>query len=236
VPRPVERPLPPAETLRLALASEGVAAPPHGDEDAAQGLLFLAAHLVERQKRISFADFSWDDPRFVAEDDKVRVELPYARLGAEETLRGRLLAEMPRLRGVSCLALDARDSDAKEYQMEHELYGEVTLSSWPHKPAMPKDPRIAAAREAGWGKTLKEHNLLPGRGIVVRDDEQGLLLTEPALARLPGVLLLLRSGEVHLWWNPFCAGLDSEMQYWFQWGDGSAPASGWREVMRVEDE
>jgi hypothetical protein len=198
-----------------------------------KGLLFLAAHLVERQKRVAFQEFSWDDPRFVASDDKVNIDVVYARLAPEETLRGRLLAELPRLRGLGLIGLDTRETPHKEYELVHELYGEVTLFSYPHKPRAPRDPRVEAARDAGWGKTLKEHNILPGRGIVVRDEEAGLFLTEPAFARLPGVLLLMRSGEVHLWWNPFAAGLDSELQYWLSWGKGDS-ASRWKESLYYE--
>lgn len=231
------RDLPPSDELRAALAEAGVAdAPAEGDEDDLRGLLWLASFLVEREKRVAFAPTSPSDPGFAARDSKVEVDVRYARFDGttSDGLRDDLLGELPRLRGaVSLVGLDARRSGLKEYELEHLVYGEVTLSAWPHKPAESADPRIHAARDAGWTPTLKAHNLLPGRGIVVLDEHQGVLLREPALARLHGLLVLLATGEVHLWWNPLAQGLDPEMQHWLSWGPGRPPRE-WREVLYHE--
>jgi hypothetical protein len=236
VPRPRDRPLPPVDELLAELEAAGVTdAPREGPEDQLQAMLFAAAELAVRHKRISFADHSWDDPRFAAIDDKVRIDVALATLQHDDVTNV-LLANASRVAPPGLLLLDARSSPLREFELEHRIYGEVTLSSFPHKPQMPKDPRVAAAREAGWGQTLKHHNLLPGRGIVVRDEQHGAFLHEPALSRLAGVLVVHRSDEMLLWWNPFCVGLDSELQYWLQWGRGSAAASEWRELLRVDED
>lgn len=236
MPRPHERPLPPIDELLVELETAGVTdAPREGPEDQLQAILFAAAELAVRQKRVSFAAFTWDDPRFEAIDDKVHVEVALATLPHADVANV-LLANVSRVEPPGLLLLDARTSPLREFELEHRIYGEVTLSSFPHKPQMPKDPRIAAARDAGWGPTLKQHNLLPRRGIVVHDEDQGAFLMEPALIRLAGILLVHRSDELPLWWNPLCAGLDSELQYWLAWGRGSARASEWRELLRVDEE
>ena len=236
MPRPRERPLPPVDELLAELERAGVSdAPREGPAEDLQAVLFAASELAQRQKRISFADFTWDDPRFAAIDDKVTIDVALATLLHEDAANV-LLANAPRVRPPGVLLLDARRSPLREFELEHEVYGEVTLFSFPHKPPMPKDPRIERARERGWVSTLKQHNLLPGRGIVVRDEEHGLFLSEPKLARLAGLLVIHRADELYLWWNPFCEGLDSELQYWLQWGRGAGKPSEWREMLRVEKE
>lgn len=236
VPRPHERPLPPVDQLLAELELAGVTdAPREGPEDQLQAILFVAAELTVRHKRVSFADFSWDDPRFEAIDEKVRVPIALATLPHDD-VRNVLLANAGRVSPPGLLLLDARASPLREFELEHRIYGEVTLYSFPHKPPLSKDPRVLAAREAAWGQTLKVHNILPGRGIVVRDEEQGLFLREPKLHKLAGVLLVHRSDEMLLWWNPFCEGLDSELQYWLQWGKGAVGASEWRELLHVDEE
>ena len=253
---PRVRALPPLDELAASLREAGVEAldevtrrgaderssssdaPTEGPDDAARGLLDLALFLVEHDKRVSFGAFSWDDPRFAAGDAKVAFDVAYARLAPGERLRDALLRELPRVaRRQALLALDARGTDLREFDAVHEIYGQVTLFAWPHKPHESADPRVDAARERGWVRTLKEHNLLPGRGIVVLDEHQGLFLTEPALASLMGVLLLLPTGMITLLWNPFVEAdrNDSELQYWLQWGRGTGSSSEWREVLRVDE-
>lgn len=231
VPRHKDHPLPDAEALRLALADSGVEdAPTEGDPAALQGLLFLAAHLVDRLKEVSFPDFAWSDPGFVATDAKTTIPLAYATLKDARDATQTLALRSPRL-----VALDARPSGLREFELAHLLYGRPTIYSKPHKPRKPRDDRIERAREAGWAKTLKDHNLLPGRGLAVHDEDQGLFLSDPDLETCPGVLVLLAGGDVHLWWNPFAKGGDSELQYWLQWGRGVA-ASEWKEMLRYEGE
>lgn len=236
------RPIPSVEESLEALLEAGVHdAPREGaNEEDLKGLLDLAAYVAEHKKRVSFPGFTWEDPRFVAEDDKVRMTLAYATLPGDgpEALQLALRANLPRVdRQHTLLALDAHATRAREFELTHHLYGEVTLFSWPHKPPEPADPRIEDARERGWAKTLKEHNLLPGRGIVVLDEHQGALLRDPACESLAGLLLLLPDGQTQLLWNPFVRAEwnDSELQYWLGWGAG-APSSAWREVLRVDEE
>ena len=232
MPRHVDTPVPDARALQEALALVGVNdVPSDGDPDALAGLLFLAAWLHDRQKVVTFGDFSWESPRFEAADDKVTVELEHSTLVRPSDLAG-ALAHGPRL-----TALDARPSGLKEFELGHLLYGTPTM--YPRRGAArdARDGRIDLAREAGWAKTLKDHNLLSGRGLVVHDDDQGLFLSDPETEDVPGVLALLASGDVVLWWNPFARGADSEMQYWLSWGRG-LPASQWREMVnygREED-
>ena len=234
MPRHRPRELPGARALREALAASGVTdAPQDGPEDACQGLLFLAGTVVERLKRVSFPGFSWDAPGFVAEDDKARVDFAFARLaGREEADVAQVIREAAaRARGKTfLLALDARPSGLKEFELGHLLYGGVTLYAYPHRPAEPMDVRVHDAAEKGWGKTLKEHNLLPGRGIVVHDEDHGLFLTLDAARLVHGALVLFTDGDARLWWNPVADGGDPEMQFWFSWGAG-LPASAWREVV-----
>lgn len=231
MPRHVDRPLPDARALHEALVRVGVEdAPTDGDPDARQGLLYLAAHLHDRQKRVGFPDFSWDAPRFVAADEKVTVELAYARLERPDDLADALRSGEGRL-----VALDARPSRLKEFELTHRLYGTPTLHPRRGSAPDPRDDRIERAREGGWAKTLKEHNLLAGRGLVVLDEDQGLYLSDPEMERVPGCLALLAGGDVHLLWNPFALGGDSEMQYWLAWGRGES-SSEWREMLRFEGE
>lgn len=235
------RPIPSVEESLEALAAAGVQdAPRDGpNPDDLRGLLDLAAYAAENGKRVSFPGFAWSDPRFVAEDDKVRMTLVYATLPGEtpEALEMALQANLPRVAHPNTLlALDAHATGAREFELTHRLYGEVTLFSWPHKPAEPADPRIDEAREKGWVKTLKEHNLLPGRGIVVLDEHQGILLRDPACESLLGILALLPDGQTHLLWNPFVRPEwnDSELQYWLGWRSGG-PSSAWKELLRVDE-
>jgi hypothetical protein len=237
MPRHVDRPLPPARALAEALLQAGAQdVPTAGDEARLQGILWMAGYLRERQKGIAFPGFTWDDPRFVATDAKARVEVAYAPLQRADDLREVLLGVLPRVRDITLLGLDARESGLKEFELEHLLWGQVTLYAFPRKPEEPMDRRVHEARERGWGATLKAHNLLPGRGIVVLDEHHGLMLTEPALAALPGLLVLLPGGDTHLWWNPFCPTLDPEMEHYLAWGAGTGRASEWREVLRYEGE
>lgn len=210
------------------------------DPEALRGLLDLALFVAEHKKKVSFPGFHWGDPRFTVADARTTLEVAYASLAGEgeDALRWTLEGNLDRVRGGrTLLALDAHATTAREFELGHALYGRVTLFSWPTKPAEPADPRIDAAREKGWAKVLKEHNLLPGRGIVVLDEHQGLLLREPRYEELLGILLLLPDGQTTLWWNPFVRAdaNDPEMQFWLTWGAGTSPASGWREVFRAED-
>ena len=236
------RPLPPLEELLAGLAGAGVAdAPTEGpDPEMLRGLLDMALFLAEHKKRVSFAGFRWDDPRFAVTDARAEVQVAYATLAGDtrDALRLTLEANLPRVAGGrTLLALDAHATRAREFELGHALFGGVTLFAWPTKPPEPADPRIDAAREKGWAKVLKEHNLLPGRGIVVLDEHQGLLLRDARFEELLGVLLLLPDGHTTLWWNPFVRAdrNDPEMQFWLTWGAGTGPASGWREVFRAEE-
>lgn len=232
MPRHVETPVPDARALLEALALVGVSdAPTEGDPDALAGLLFLAAWLHDRQKAVSFEGFSWESPRFTAADEKVTVELEHATLAHASDLAGALC------HGPRITALDARPSGLKEFELGHLLYGTPTMYARRGAAKEARDGRIDTAREAGWAKTLKDHNLLAGRGLVVHDDDQGLFLSDPETEDVPGVLALLASGDVVLWWNPFAEGSDAEMQYWLSWGRG-LPASQWREMVSYgrEDE
>ncbi|MFA5861803.1 MAG: hypothetical protein WDA16_08915, partial [Candidatus Thermoplasmatota archaeon] len=169
-------------------------------------------------------------------DGKVSLEVAYTQLQRAEALRSTLLAATGHVNGLGLIGLDARASGLREYELGHLLYGEVTLFSWPSKPPEPMDRRVHEAVEKGWSRTLKTHNLLPGRGLVVLDEHGGLLLTEPALRALPGILVLLRGGSTQLWWNPFCETLDPEMEHYLAWGAGTGSASEWREILRYEGE
>lgn len=239
-PVPRTRQLPPIENLLQALQEAGVEdAPREGPPEALQALLDMALYVAEHRKRVSFPSFSWDDPRFRVQDQKATLEVAYARLAheGEGGLEEAVVRHLPRVRdGRTLLGVDATGTRLREYELVHLLYGEVTLFSFPHKPRASADPRIEAAREAGWVKTLKEHNLLPGRGMVVLDEQHGLLLTEPDLRGLLGVLVLYPTGETALHWNPFAAAEknDPELQYWLSWGMGTGSASEWREMLHVE--
>lgn len=209
------------------------------DEEALRGLLDLALFVAEHKKKVAFPDFQWQDPRLRAADARMTVDVAYATLAgdSEDAVRWTLEGNLDRLRGGrTLLALDAHTTKAREFELGHALYGQVTLFSWPSKPPEPADPRIDAAREKGWAKVLKEHNLLPGRGIVVLDEHQGLLLRDPRYEDLLGILLLMPDGQTPLWWNPFARAElnDPEMQFWLTWGAGTSPASGWREVFRAD--
>lgn len=233
---PRTRALPPVAHLLAELAEQGVDdAPREGpDEESHKGLLDLALWLAEHRKRVAFPGFSWDDPRFVASDAKVSLEVAYVALGPQDDFAGTLRAHLPRVaRGRALLAVDAHASRLREFDAGHDLYGQVTLFARPGKPYESADPRVDAARERGWVKTLKEHNLLPGRGLVVLDEHQGLLLREEAFASLLGLLLLLPDGHTNLWWNPFVEAErnDSELQYWLAWGEGRGSSSEWRTVL-----
>lgn len=210
-----------------------VDAPQEGPEEELRALLDTALFIAEHKKRVSFPGFTWEDPGFVAADAKVTFRVAYAPLLAG--LLGTIEASLPRLGPRVLLALDAHRTQAREFDLGHALYGGVTLFQWPTKPPEPADPRIDRAREKGWAKTLKEHNLVPGRGIVVLDEDQGALLRDERLKALVGLLVLFETGETKLWWNPFCEGADSELQYWLTWGAGTAPASAWREQLYVEE-
>lgn len=231
------REIPPAEISLGALRELGVDdAPTEGpDELALQGLLDMALYVAEHKKRISFPGFSWSDPCFVATDARAKLRFAYAELAVDA--RTTLEANLERARdGRTLLALDARRARATEFSLGHALYGEPTLFRFPAKPAEPADPRIDHARERGWTPTLKLHNLLPGRGIVVLDEHQGLFLREARYDGVVGVLALFGTGQTELWWNPFVrADLnDAELQYWKTWGEGTGPASAWREQFLVE--
>ena len=233
------RPLPPLEELRAALDELAVPGiPREGDERALRGLLDMALFLAEHRKRVTFEGFSWEDPAFVAQDAKLAMRVAYLRLEEGAPLEDALRAALPRVaEGNALLALDLHGTSLREFDLMHLLYGEVTLYSWPHKPPQPADRRIDEAREAGWVKTLKEHNLLPGRGIVVLDEHQGLLLRDPAFAGLLGLLVLYPNGHVQLAWNPFVppARASSDLQYWLAWAEGTGGASEWRQMLHVEE-
>jgi len=235
--RPIPHPQESLDNLREAGSTD---APTEGPEAHLTGLLDLAAYVAEHKKAVSFPDFSWQTPHFHVDDDKAHVRIDYAPLDSlpdlEATLQhandlpaGQAPGDQAR---YHLLALDLHTSPhITEFQLTHHLYGEITLYHYPHRPPHPADPRIDEAREMGWAKTLKDHNLLPGRGIVVHDEHHGLFLTQPRLtARLQGVLALFADGHTGLYWNPFSdAPNEAEMQYWLAWGMG-APASEWKQV------
>lgn len=232
------RKLPTVAELLASLEEAGVTDAPRQapDEESLRGLLDTALWFAEHRKRVSFPAFSWSAPEFVAADAKVTMRVAYARFEADDNLRDTLLAHLPRVgSGMAILALDAHTSGRREFDVLHELYGRVTLFRWPTKPAESADPRVHAAQERGWGATLKAHNLLPGRGIVVLDEDQGLLLREPELERLLGLVLLLPDGHTTLHFNPLVEAdrNDAELQYWMTWGEGTGSSSEWRELLRA---
>lgn len=234
------RPLLPLAELYGYLEEAGVTdAPREAPDDAhLQGLLSMALHVAECQKRVRFPDFTWAEPSFVAEDARVTLRFHYARLTdkTQDDLRTFLLDSMARVAGANhLLAVDTRPSGIAEFELAHHLYGEVTLFQHRSRPSEPADLRIHQARERGWTPTLKENNLLPGRGLVVLDEHQGLLLREPWLDALPGLLVLLASGETKLLWNPFSREADAEWQYWLAWGAGAGAPSEWRQVLHVSE-
>lgn len=241
--RPVRsRPLPPLDELLQGLAEEGVTdAPAEGEPEALRGLLLMALHVAEHRKQVRFPGFTWDAPSFTVQDAKTTLRVHYVRAPAAATLQdvdALLRASLPRVaQGHDLLGLDLHGTALREFEVTHHLYGSVTLFAWPHKPAESADHRIDAAREAGWVKTLKEHNLLPGRGIVVLDENQGILLRDPAFKDLLGLMTLLPTGQVHLLWNPFVdpARATSEIQYWLAWGPGTGSSSEWRELIHVHE-
>lgn len=229
------RALPGLEELHASLLEAGVTdAPREGPDDASlRALLDLALFVAEHKKKVSFEGFTWSDPGFSVADAKVTFRVAYAVLadGVEATL----LANLSRLGPRTLLALDANRTDVREFDLGHVLYGGVTLFQWPTKPVESADMRVMDAMEKGWARTLKEHNLVPGRGIVVLDEHQGLLLRDERMKAFVGMLILLPDGQTRLWWNPFCDGADSELQYWLTWGSGTGPASAWREAFYVEE-
>lgn len=220
-----------------ALAEHGVDDAPRRapDPEGLRALLDMAAFVAEHRKRVSFPAFTWEDPAFVSEDAKVTLRFAYARF--ERDVATTIAANLARVRDRrTLLAIDAHRADIREYALGHELYGQVTLFAWPTKPPEPADPRIATAMERGWAATLKEHNLVPGRGIVVLDEHQGLLLRDERLRALVGLQVLLPDGHTKLWWNPFADDANSELQYWLKWGAGTGPSSAWREQFFAERE
>ncbi|GEM_PF-3837202 len=238
---PRTRTLPPVDELLAALREAGVEDAPQDapDEASHQGLLDLALHVAEHRKRVSFPGFSWDDPAFEAADAKLAMRVAYVRLPDAAAFADALRAHLPRAsRGHSLLAVDAHATALREFDAVHDLYGRVTLFEHRTPVPEPADPRVDAARERGWARALKEHNLLPGRGLVVLDEHQGLYLREEAFQRLMGILLLLPDGHTTLLWNPFVEAErnDSEIQYWLGWGEGTGRSSEWRELVRFEGE
>lgn len=199
-----------------------------------QGLLDMALWAAEHKKRVSFPAFTWSDPGFLAQDARVALRFAYAEIAGDAPMT--LAANVDRMGARTLLAIDARRAKAREFDVAHALYGEPTLFQFPTKPVEAADPRIDAAREAGWTPTLKAHNLLPGRGIVVLDEHQGLLLRDARFEALLGVLLLFETGQTELWWNPFARAADPDLQHWRAWGEGTGPASGWREQFYAEPE
>lgn len=230
------RALPSLEELHTSLAEAGVTdAPRDGpDPERLRALLDTALFVAEHRKKVSFPSFQWDDPGFEVQDAKVTFRVAYAQLG--EDAEATLLANLPRLGPRTLLALDAHRSPIREFDLGHTLYGRPTLFQWPTKPSEAADPRISTLLEKGWARTLKEHNLVPGRGIVVLDENQGFLLRDERLRALVGLLVLFETGDTKLWWNPFTENADSELQYWLTWGAGTGPASAWKETFYVEEE
>ncbi len=209
-------------------------------DEELQGVLAFALHLAERHKSVDFTDFDWDAPSLISKHTKTTMSLPYVPLrgrdaGDVSDAFERALSKpggVPRL-----LALDARPSGLSEFEVGHILYGEVTLFSWPSKPPRSRDPRIEVAAESGWVETLKDHNVLPGRGIVVLDDDHGRYLTDPSLEDALGALVLFENGHIATMLNPFTRDSlnDPELQHWLSWGKGG-PASEWQTVLDVSKE
>src|SRR5437870_1462535 len=138
LPRPRARALPSVEELLVELREAGVdGAPEEGPGDALRAVLLLASDLALLRKRIDFAGFSWDDPGFVAVDAKVRVDVRYAAASgaSRDDLRATLLSAMARARGgLGLVALDLRAAGAREFEVAHALFGEVTLFAHRHRP------------------------------------------------------------------------------------------------------
>jgi hypothetical protein len=128
--------------------------------------------------------------------------------------------------------IDATGSDEPEWKFSHALYGEPTIFAYPSRPPRPTGERLLAAERAGWTPTLKGHNLLPGRGIVIEPKNLGLFFSDPNSSRVPGLLVHLATGEIAFYLNPFAAdgANDPEMQWWLSWGQGEA-ASDWKEML-----
>lgn len=235
------RTLPPTEELLAQLAEAGATDAPTTAPDPTmlQGLLDMAAYVAEHRKQVAFPDFHWDDPGFVSTDAKVRFRFAYTTLpgATADAVKWCLEGNLDRiLDGRTLLAIDARTSGIREFELNHHLFGEVTLFSFPHRPLESADPRIDTAREAGWTRVLKEHNLIPGRGMVVLDEHQGILLRDDRLRDLVGLLILYETGNIELVWNPFVRpdANDPEFQYWLSWGPGSAPSE-WRRVFEARE-
>jgi hypothetical protein len=236
---PRTRTLPPLDELLAGLREAGVEdAPTEGPDPAAlQGLLDLALYVAEHRKRVSFPGFTWDDPAFVVEDAKMRMRVAYVKLPDAGALADTVRAHLVRAsEGNALLAVDAHATTLREFDAVHDLYGRVTLFEFRTRVPESADLRVDAARERGWAKTLKEHNLLPGRGLVILDEHQGILLREDAFAKLMGLVLLMPDGNTLLMWNPFVEAdrNDSEVQYWLGWGPGTGRSSEWRELVRYE--
>lgn len=232
---------PPARLMEL-LDEAGVQDYPRDgpDEASLQGLLTLALHVAERQKGIDFSGFSWEDPRFVSRDAKVDITLLYTKLAGRtpDDVAAAFRDALARPRTpFTMLALDTRESGITEFEIVHHLYGEVTLFRFPHKPLQSADLRIEQARDKGWTPTLKEHNLLPGRGIVVLDEHHGLVLNDESLQAFVGALALLPTGHVTQLLNPFVheEANESELQHWLAWGPGTK-ASEWRVMLDVRED
>lgn len=239
VPRPRHEPPPDLAELRAELATldvEHLPATGPDDRRLASALAF-ALFFAKRLKKVRFPrEVDWARPRFVVVDDKIEVDVAWEPLDGIADLAAVLAEAGERERDAPrpvILALDALDAEATEFELEHALYGEVTLLEFRSRAPAP-DARIEGARARGWAATLKEHNLLPGRSLFVESSKLGILPNGGASRSLAGVLLLLPNGHFSMKLNPFAERGDSELQYWLAWGRGSA-ASEWKDVLYVDD-
>lgn len=245
MPRPTPQPPPSLAALYEELAGREVENLPLPSASVPErelaSLLAFSLFYAERLKKVRFPlVLDWSAPSFDVVDDKLTVRVAWARLDGladlAAVLRDVAAREADAVLPV-VLALDALDAEASEFELEHALYGEVVLLDFRVRAPASRDARVERARERGWAGVLKEHNLLPGRGLFVPDDQQGLFLTEPAAQHLSGVQLLLPSGHFTMELNPFVREdkNDPDLQYWLAWGRGGA-ASEWRDVLAVSDD
>lgn len=239
MPRPRHEPPPALADLYAELRTLDVEnLPPGGPDDRVlASVLAFALFFARRLKTVRFPDaVDWARPSFDVADGKIVVRVAWERLDGIADLAAALEEAGERERDATrpvVLALDALDADASEFELEHAIYGEVTLLEFRAR-APPPDERVEGARARGWAATLKEHNLLPGRSLFVAPGKWGAFPRGGGSQHLAGVLLLLPNGHFTMKLNPFAKpeANDAEMQFWLAWGRGEA-ASEWKDVLEV---